>query len=77
MKILKERIDENKGRKKNEVKDMMLVETLEESDEYVEESDDTLAEDSGSNTSLLDNKIDLTEKTVWSDVFLHNITNTC
>jgi len=36
-------------------------------------SDDTLANDSGSNTSLKDNTIIQGENTFWSETFLHKI----
>ena len=41
-----------------------------------EESEDTLQNDSGSNTSLKDNTIKEGEGTFWSDTFLHNISQT-
>lgn len=41
-----------------------------------EESEDTLANDSGSNTSLKDNTIKEGEETFWSDTFLHKISQT-
>ena len=42
----------------------------------VEESEDTLANDSGSNTSLKDNTIKEGEETFWSETFLHKISQT-
>jgi hypothetical protein len=81
MKLLRKQIEETKGVTdlSTRVKDTTVGESMAQSEavSYYDEESDTLSDDSGSNTSLQDNRVKLTEKTIWSDTFLHNITSTC